>query len=161
MMIHPKLSCNSGVVYLIDCLLNWTLFCQNPGFGTLRFGPLRIFSIWWNFKYIFLSSRYIDSGHYCLHRCWRPKAGSIPRFGWNTFVTEIMLFEGDNVSRNGTPQTSPLGTNYHQNSHILCSECLLRNIYTALEHLVSLMSRERQLTCAAKKVGFWKQERLP
>ena len=62
-----------------------------------------------------------------------------------------MIFEVDNVFEKGNATTSPLGTNYHLNSQILYSECLLRNIYTALEHLVSLMSRERQLTCAAKK----------
>ena len=37
------MSSNSGVVCLIDCLLNWTLFCQNPGFGTLRVWPLTFF----------------------------------------------------------------------------------------------------------------------
>ena len=73
----------------------------------------------------------------------------------------ILFFEVGQFSEERNATTSPLGTNYHQNLQILCSECLLRNIYTALEHLVSLMSRERQLTCAAKKVGFWKQERLP
>ena len=63
----------------------------------------------------------------------------------------MLIFEVDQFSEERNATTFPLGTNYHQNSQILCSECLLRNIYTALEHLASLMSRERQLTCAAKK----------
>ena len=74
----PKVSCNSGVVCLIDCLLRRTLFCQNPGFGTLRFWTLIYFLELWFFKYIFLSSRYIDSDHYCCNPCCRPKPGSIP-----------------------------------------------------------------------------------
>ena len=42
------------------------------------FGHLDLFLFFWNFKYIFLSSRYIDSGHFCGNLCCRPKAGCIP-----------------------------------------------------------------------------------
>ena len=54
----PKVSCNSGVVCLIDCLLNWTLFCQNPGFGTLRFWALTFF---WNSNFLNIFSYRADT----------------------------------------------------------------------------------------------------
>ena len=46
---------------------------QNP-----RFWTLRIFSFFRFFKYIFLSSRYIDSDHFCDNLCYRPKVGNTP-----------------------------------------------------------------------------------
>ena len=75
-----NLSDNCVVVCPNYCLLKRTLYCQNPGFGTLRFGALIIFWIFRCFKYIFLSSRYIDSGHFCGNLCCRPKAGCIPKY---------------------------------------------------------------------------------
>ena len=74
-----KVSCNSVVVCPNYCQLKRALFCQNQRFGTLRFGTLVIFIFLWKFKYIFLSSRYIDSDHFCRNLCCRLKPGSIPR----------------------------------------------------------------------------------
>ena len=84
-----KVFCNSVVVCPNYCQLKRTLFCQNPRFGTLRFGTLVIFIFFWKFKYIFLSSRYIDSDHFCRNLCCRLKPGSIPMSVSNSFISGV------------------------------------------------------------------------
>ena len=59
-----------------------------------RFWAFIYFLIYRYFKYIFLSSRYIDSGHFCGNLCCRPKAGCISKLQCGYTLYSECFFRG-------------------------------------------------------------------